>query len=79
MYSQVVSDVDVLPSTQNRLITAGVVNYDSRTYAKMIEVSYPDKVIAFEATVRFKNARATGTGFGQFDLVYRGERLPLYP
>ena len=41
---------------------------------------YPDNEVVFEATVSFKDAKGTGErAWAQFDLVYRGERYPLYP
>ena len=43
----------------------------------MVEVSYPDKNIVFEATLNFKNLQWTGEGVA--DDVYRSHRISLYP
>jgi arylsulfate sulfotransferase len=78
-YSVIISDVDLLPSTGNRLIMPGSVRgSDPRAY--VTEVSYPGKHVVFEAVIHFKNLAASGSfGWGDFDLVYRSERLSPYP
>jgi arylsulfate sulfotransferase len=80
MYSPITSDVDVLPSTNNRLITAGNIRASGAPpHSKLIEISYPDNEEVFEAHVFFKDAMGTGErSWAQFDLVFRGERYPLY-
>jgi arylsulfate sulfotransferase len=79
MFSTIISDVDYLPLTQNRLITSGIVRYDDESYSKIIEVSYPDQIIYFEATIHFNNVPSATPGFGLFDFIYRSERLSIYP
>ena len=77
IYSANISDVDYLPRTGNRLIVSGNVEGDERS-AKVIEVTYPEGEVVFEATVVFRNKFQTGTGWQQADMVYRGERVRLY-
>jgi arylsulfate sulfotransferase len=78
-YSPIISDVDFLPATGNRLIMPGIV-FGADPRALVTEVTYPGKEVVFEALIHFKNLLSSGTlAWGQFDLVYRSERLPLYP
>ena len=78
-YSPIISDVDYLPQTGNRLVMPGIINTfgEPPTYALMTEVTYPDKEVVFEAKLEFKNIFEGESVFG--DSVYRAERLPLYP
>jgi arylsulfate sulfotransferase len=80
MFSPITSDVDVLPGTGNRLITAGTIRKSALApHAKLIEVTYPDNREVFEALIFFKDALGTGAQvWAQFDLVFRGERYPLF-
>jgi arylsulfate sulfotransferase len=80
MFSPITSDVDVLPTTDNRLITAGNIRLGGqRPHAKLIEITYPDNKEVFESRIYFKDAKGTGAMlWAQFDLVFRGERYPLY-
>jgi len=80
MYSPITSDVDVLLKTNNRLITVGDIRHSAdRPHAKMIEITYPDNQVVFEADIYFKDALGTGEkSWAQFDLVFRGERYSLY-
>ena len=77
--SPITSDVDALPETGNRLITSGNVRGSEKPgHAKMVEVTYPDNKVVFEADIYFKDALGTKEkSWGQFDLVFRGERYPL--
>ena len=51
---------------------------DPRAY--VTEVSYSGKDVIFEAVIHFKNLTSGGSfGWGDFDLIYRSERLPAYP
>lgn len=79
MYSGITSDVDILPNG-NRLITAGNIRLDSLPpHAKMIEIKYPSNEEVFEANIYFKDAKGSNEkSWAQFDLVYRGERYPLF-
>ncbi|MEZ4994229.1 MAG: aryl-sulfate sulfotransferase [Saprospiraceae bacterium] len=79
-FSGVTSDVDVLPKTNNRLITAGNVRLGKLPpHASMVEVTYPNNEVVFEANLYLKDAMGTGAQeWAQFDVVYRGERYPLY-
>lgn len=80
MFSGITSDVDILPTTNNRLITAGNIRLSkSNPHCKMVEVTYPDNKEVFEAKIYFKDLNGNGQrAWAQFDLAYRGERYPLY-
>lgn len=80
MFSGITSEVDLLPVTGNRLITAGSVRLsDLPPHSKMVELTYPDNEEVFEANIYFKDLSGTGAqSWAQFDLVYRGERYPLF-
>jgi arylsulfate sulfotransferase len=78
-YSVIISDVDLLPSTGNRLIMPGIV-FGADPLALVTEVTYPGKQVVFEARIHFKNLLSSGDrSWGNLDLVYRSERLPIYP
>jgi arylsulfate sulfotransferase len=78
-YSVIISDVDLLSATGNRLIMPGVV-FGADPHAFVTEVSYPDGNVVFEARLHFKNLLSSGAlSWGNLDLVYRSERLPPYP
>lgn len=77
-YAPAVSDVDYLPATGNRLIMPGII-FPPVSGAYVTEVTYPGKEVVFEAHLAFKNLYGNGQGWGQIDVVYRSERLPLYP
>lgn len=81
LFSGVTSDVDVLPKTGNRFITAGNVRLGKLPpHAALVEITYPDNEVVFEANLFLKDAKGTGAQeWAQFDVVYRGERYPLYP
>jgi arylsulfate sulfotransferase len=77
-FSRIISAVDLLPLTQNRLFCPGIVQTASGSYAKVIEVSYPDQEVIFEATLHFKNLLAPpNTAIA--DNVYRSFRISIYP
>jgi arylsulfate sulfotransferase len=79
MFSFIISDVDYLARTGNRLVTSGIIRLPNDPNAKIIELAYPGAEVVFEATLHFKNLRGTGgAGQGQFDILYRSERLPVY-
>lgn len=80
MFSGITSDVDILPQTGNRLITAGNIRLgELPPHAKMIEITYPNNEEVFEANIYFKDASGTKEqSWAQFDLVYRGERYSLF-
>jgi hypothetical protein len=49
-------------------------------YALVTEVAYPSKDVVFEAAIHFKNSLSSGElAWGQFDLVYRSDRMLIYP
>lgn len=80
-FSPIISDVDYLPNTQNRLIMPGIVRgagVVGAPYAKIVEVSYPSGDVVFEATVHINGAVGAPLMFGDFDLVYRSHRNTLY-
>jgi arylsulfate sulfotransferase len=78
MFSPITSDVDALPNG-NRLITSGNIRASGKPgHGKMVEVTYPDNEVVFEADIYFKDALGTGEkSWGQFDILFRGERYPL--
>ena len=80
MYSPITSDVDVLAKTGNRLITAGNIRAaEDKPHAKMIEITYPNNQVVFEAKIYFKDQNGNGQkSWAQFDLVFKGERHRLY-
>ena len=78
MFSPITSDVDALPNG-NRLITSGNIRASGKPgHGKMVEITYPDNEVVFEADIYFKDALGTGEkSWGQFDILFRGERYPL--
>ncbi|MCG8372552.1 MAG: aryl-sulfate sulfotransferase [Balneolales bacterium] len=76
-FSSIISDVDVLPNTQNRLFMPGFIQGPPNK-AKIVEVTYPDGAVVFESTASFKNMFGNGNGWGQIDIIYRSERITLY-
>lgn len=78
MFSPITSDVDVLPNG-NRLITSGNIRASGKPgHGKMVEVTYPNNEVVFEADIYFKDALGSGEkSWGQFDILFRGERYPL--
>jgi arylsulfate sulfotransferase len=78
-YSSIISDVDFLPTTGNRLIMPGIVEQpDARAF--VTEVAYPSGDVVFEAAIRFRNRLGSGEiQWGNFDMVYRSERMTPYP
>ncbi|MEM9836196.1 MAG: aryl-sulfate sulfotransferase [Bacteroidota bacterium] len=80
MSSPITSDVDVLPTTGNRLITCGNIRQtDEPGHAKLVEVTYPDNRVVFEADLFFEDAKGNQQpSWGQLDLVFRGERYPIF-
>ncbi len=79
LFAPIISDVDYLPETGNRLIVAGIIDPGgSKPNTRIVEVSYPAGEVVFEAVLHHKNAGGSGEfSWGQFDIVYRGERTPL--
>lgn len=77
MFSNIISDVDLLPETGNRLFSPGYIT-SSPNQARITELTYPDNRVVFEATLLFKDALATGQGWGNIDISYRAERIQLY-
>ena len=74
-WAKIISDVDVLPQTENLLITAGVNSFG----ASIHEISYPNNNLIFEANIKFKNQNGGGSVWGDYDLMYRSERMSIYP
>ncbi|MCB0657099.1 MAG: aryl-sulfate sulfotransferase [Saprospiraceae bacterium] len=81
LFSPVTSSVYPLEKTGNLLITAGNVRLgELPPHARMLEVTYPDKEVVFEANLYLKDARGTKAAeWAQFDLVYRGHRYQFIP
>ncbi len=80
-FSLIISDVDRLEENGNLFITSGFCKDQERHYAKLLEVTYPDKEVVYEATMAFKDQKSDkkGFGWGNFDILYRAERMDLYP
>ena len=76
-FSNIISDVDYLPKTRNRLIMPGIVNYAGDSYSKITEVNLKNSEILFESTLHFKNQKVSGSGWGNADITYRGGRVDL--
>ncbi|MCB9265982.1 MAG: aryl-sulfate sulfotransferase [Lewinellaceae bacterium] len=79
IHSSNISDVDYLPATGNRLICPGNINQPGIREGRMIEVTAPGGEVVFEAVVKYKNTFSTGDTWAKSDMIYRAERLPLYP
>lgn len=77
-YSVIISDVDYLSETENRLIAPGFIN-NPVARAMVTEITYPSEQVVFEATIDFQNLFGSGAGWGQSDIVYRSERIELRP
>jgi arylsulfate sulfotransferase len=80
LYSSIISDVDDLPLTHNRLMAPGIVENPPYSYSKIVELSYPDKMVVFEATLNFKTPLPPGgPTSGHFDYIFRSHRISIYP
>lgn len=78
-YSRNISDADFLPQTGNRLLTSGNIHHEGNASCKIIEVSAAGDVL-FEADLLFANLYGSGEDvWGYTDVVYRSERLGVYP
>lgn len=71
-YSSIISDVDLLPVTKNRLFAPGTVDRGKANHAVAIEFDNNGNTV-FEASIVFKNGFANG----QSDIVFREERMLL--
>jgi len=78
LFSSNISDVDVLPETNNRLMIPGNVRLTDVRQARMVEIAYPTQDVVFEAVILFKNAMSVGGGWTQADMVYQGERIDFF-
>ncbi|NNK73509.1 MAG: aryl-sulfate sulfotransferase, partial [Flavobacteriaceae bacterium] len=78
-FSSIVSDVDYLPETGNILITSGYLHPKTTHSGKIVEVDKSTNEEVFEATLFFKtlNGDKTVAGWGQTDILYRSQRMPL--
>lgn len=74
-FASFVSDVDYLIGTGHRLIVPGIVGTAGGRGAWVTEVT-PDGSVVSEAFLRFKDTFEEGD---RNDIVYRAERLPIYP
>ena len=79
LFSTIVSDVDLLPTTKNILMTSGFLSPRNVHRAKIVEISPEDNEEVFEATIFFKNINRdiNNPGWGQTDILYRSERMEL--
>jgi len=80
LFTPVTSSVYPMDKTHNILITAGNVRLgELPPHARMLEITYPDKKVVFEANLYLKDAMGTKAAeWAQFDLVYRGHRFDLF-
>ena len=80
LFTPVTSSVYTMEKTHNILITAGNVRLgELPPHARMLEITYPDKKVVFEANLYLKDAKGTKAAeWAQFDLVYRGHRFDLF-
>lgn len=78
-YSSIISDVDITPEQKNRIIMPGFISNGSSSHAYMTEVTHPGNMVVFDARFDFKVVNGSGAGWGQIDIVYRSERLHIYP
>jgi len=81
-FSDIISDVDVLPRTNNRLVTSGSIRHSADgPHAYVTEITYPGAEKVFEARIAFHDAYSNlkAGGWGNMDIVYRAERMRLYP
>ncbi|MAO66565.1 MAG: aryl-sulfate sulfotransferase [Balneola sp.] len=76
-FSNIISDVDHLPETGNRLVMPGIVYEGGGSYSKITEVDPATKQVVFESTLHFKNQLVDGGGWGNADITYRGGRINL--
>jgi len=76
--SNIISDVDYLPITGNVLMAPGY-NFIDDHSARIVEIQYPNTNKVFDAKINFADAYGTGSGWSQADLIYRSERVELYP
>lgn len=78
-YSRGLCDIDFLPNTGHLLLTSGSVHFEEEASARIFEVDSDGRVV-FEAKVNFRNLYASGIdAWGHTDVIYRSERLSLYP
>ncbi len=76
--SMAISDVDFLPTTGHILVAPGQ-NNEPDPHAYVTEVTRTGQVV-FDARIAFKNALSSGgTGWGKVDIIYRSERMTIYP
>lgn len=77
-FSTIVSDVDYLPETDNVLVTSGYLKDKGRLAGKIVEVDRNSGKEVFEATLYLKSTNGNKTSsWGQTDILYRSERMPL--
>ena len=78
LYDPIISNVMVGPVTGNRFINPGSYTVDGDGTpggtARMVEVTYPDRVVVFEARLHMTGRQAWGN-----DVCYRQRRMPLFP
>jgi len=75
-FSIIISSVNLLPTTQHLLVQPGVTAPIGMSgSAAIVSEVNRDGALVFEALVQFANERATGTGWGQFDMSYRAHRM----
>ncbi len=79
MRSGIISDVDEHTLTGNRMMTAGINWFNNTPNSHIMEVSYPDQEVVFDAKVVFKNLENSAEYIWyRFDMLYRAERFEIY-
>lgn len=77
IFSPIISDVDLLSNT-NRLMHSGIIFDPTDPRTAIVEVTYPDKQVVWEAILHHKNLSSGGSfNWGDFDLTYRSQRVDL--
>ena len=77
-FSGIISDVDIL-SNGNRLMSSGAVRSGGEPTSRISELNESGGVV-FEAVLNLKDEAGSGQfAWGQFDIMYRSERMNIYP
>ena len=77
--SRILSDVDVMPQTGNRIVFAGI--HLGQRMSQLIEVTYPNNETVFEAQIVYKYAFIppnSPLAPGYIDASFRAERMDPY-
>lgn len=79
-FTNIISNAQYLASSNTMLFSPGFIINGGAGSSKVVEVTYPDNVVVFEATLAHKNLTSSGDpGWGTIDIVYRSSRFSLSP